>query len=61
MVSGRKGDKLKVKKKEPTKELILKYCKDFGQGTLNDIETMKLIGIARNNYYKYKKELKEGI
>ncbi len=56
-----KGAKLNVKKKEPTKELILKYCKEFGQGTLNDTETIKQIGIARNTYYKYKKELKEEI
>lgn len=58
-IGQKEGTKLNVKKKEPAKELILKYCKDFGQGTLNDTETMKQIGIARNTYYKYKKELKE--
>ncbi len=53
-----KGSKLKVKKSIKAKEDIKKYNKDFG-GTLNDIETMKLIGIANNTFYKYKKELKE--
>ncbi len=51
------GKKLKVKKAAPSKEAIRKYSKDF-QGTLTDIESMKLIGLARNTYYKYKMELK---
>ena len=53
-----KGTKLTTKKSVLSKEQIQKYSKDF-QGTLNDIEVMKLIGIARNSYYKYKKELVE--
>ena len=53
-----KGAKLKVKKSIKAKEDIQKYSKDF-VGTLNDKEVMKLIGIARNTYYKYKKELVE--
>lgn len=53
------GRKLKVKKEAPAKEIIMKHSKDF-QGTLNDAEVMKLTGLARNTYYKYKKELKEG-
>ena len=55
-----KGKKLVVKKAEPAKELIKKHSKTFG-GTLTDIECMKLIGIANNTYYKYKKEILEGI
>lgn len=51
-----KGTKLTTKKSIQAKEQILKYSKDF-QGTLNDVEAMKLIGLARNTYYKYKKEL----
>ena len=51
-----KGKTLEIKKKEPAKEKILKYSKDFG-GSLSDIECMKLIGLSRNTYYKYKKEL----
>lgn len=51
------GAKLHIKKKEPKKEEIKKYCRDFGKGSLNDKETIKQIGIARNTYYKYKKEI----
>ena len=40
------------------KEQIKKYSRDFG-GTLTDAECIKLIGIARNTYYKYKRELRE--
>ena len=52
------GRKLTVKKASPCKELIARYSKDFG-GTLSDAECIKLIGIARNTYYKYKRELRE--
>lgn len=51
-----KGTKLTTKKSIQAKEQIQKYSKDFN-GTLKDVEVMKLIGIARNSYYKYKKEL----
>ncbi len=57
-IGQKQGNKLVVKKAIKSKEEIKKYNKDFG-GTLNDKETMKLIGIANNTYYKYKKELKE--
>ena len=53
-----KGTKLITKKSIEAKEQIKKYSKDFN-GTLKDIEVIKLIGIARNSYYKYKKELVE--
>lgn len=52
------GRKLKIKKSAPAKEKIRKYSRDF-DGTLPDAEVMKLVGLARNTYYKYKKELKE--
>ena len=39
------------------KESILKYSKDFN-GSLDDTEVMKLSGLSRNTYYKYKKELR---
>lgn len=52
------GAKFNVKKAEPAKQIIKTHCKDFG-GTLTDVECMKLAGIARNTYYKYKKEIKE--
>ena len=52
----KKGTKLTTKKSIVAKEQIKKYSKDF-QGTLKDTEVMKLIGVSRNSYYKYKKEL----
>lgn len=55
-IGQRPGNKLLIKKEAPTKEKIRKYSKDF-EGTLSDIECMKLIGISRNTYYKYKKAL----
>lgn len=57
-IGQQKGRKLRVKKEVPSKEEIRKYSKDF-EGTLSDVECMKLINISRNTYYKYKKELKE--
>ena len=53
-----KGSKLPTKKSISAKEQIQKYSKDFN-GTLNDTDTMKLVGISRVTYYKYKKELKK--
>ena len=44
-----KGTKLTTKKSIQAKEQIQKYSKDFN-GTLKDIEAMKLIGISRNSY-----------
>ena len=55
-IGQKKGVKLTTKKSIAAKEQIRKYSKDF-DGTLKDVEVMKLIGIARNSYYKYKKEL----
>ena len=52
-----KGKKLTTKKSIEAKEGIKKYSKDFN-GTLDDAEVIKLTGISRNSYYKYKKELK---
>lgn len=53
-----KGDTFKTKKSIEMKEKIRKLSKDF-EGNLKDIEVIELIGIARNSYYKYKKELLE--
>ena len=51
------GSKLNVRKKKPAMEAIKKYNRDF-EGSLSDIDTMKLVELSRNTYYKYKKELK---
>jgi len=53
----KQGTKLNVKKSAPAKEAIRKYSKDF-DGVLEDTEVIKLAGISRNTYYKYKRELK---
>lgn len=53
-----KGAKLITKKSLEAKATIKKFSKDF-DGQLNDPEAMKLTGLARNTYYKYKRELKE--
>lgn len=53
-----KGNKYTTKKETAAKEIILKNSKDFN-GTNSDSEVMKIAGISRNSYYKYKAELKE--
>lgn len=57
-IGQKKGRELVTKKSIQAKEQIKKYSKDF-QGTLNDIDVMKLIGISRNSYYKYKRQITE--
>ena len=52
-----KGDTWETKKSKEAKQIILKHSKDFN-GTLTDVDVIKLAGIARKTYYKYKKELK---
>ena len=56
-IGQRSGSTLTTKKSITAKQGILKYSKDFG-GSLTDVECMKLLGIARNTYYKYKAQLK---
>ena len=57
-IGGIEGSKYKVKKSIEAKEQIKKYSKDFN-GNLADTEVIKLTGISRKTYYKYKKEIKE--
>ena len=52
-----KGTTLITEKSIKCKEIIKKHATDFG-GTLSDFEVMKLCGVSRNSYYKYKRELK---
>ena len=54
------GTKLVTKKSVECKRQIQKYSRDF-DGMLSDKECIQLIGIARGTYYKYKREIKEGI
>ena len=55
-----KGTKLTTKKSIAAKEQIRRYSKDF-EGALADTDMMKLTELSRNTYYKYKREIKEGI
>ena len=52
------GKKLTTRKSISAKEIIKKHNRDFG-GTLSDVETIKLCGVTRNTFYKYKRELSE--
>lgn len=58
-IGQKKGTKLTTKKSVESKEIIVKHSVDFG-GALNDVELMKLTGLSRNTFYKYKREIKEG-
>ena len=55
-----KGRKLITKKSIAAKEIIKKHSKDFC-GSLTDEEVIKLAGISRNSFYKYKREIKEEV
>lgn len=55
-----KGAAVVTKKSDESKKKILKYSKMFG-GNLSDKDLIKLLGIDKNTYYKYKRELKSRI
>ena len=57
-IGQKQGAKLTTKKSVAAKEVIAKHSKDFN-GTLNDVDVMKLTGLSRNTYYKYKAEMKD--
>ena len=59
-IGQKQGAKLTTKKSIGAKEQIIKHNKDFN-GSLTDVDCMKLIGLARNTFYKYKRELKDEI
>ena len=46
-----------TKKEKECSALIMKHSKDFN-GTLDDVDVIKLFGFSRQSYYKYKKLLK---
>lgn len=58
-IGQREGIHLTTKKSVNAKQIIKTHSKDFG-GTLSDDECIKLCGISRNTYYKYKRDLKQG-
>lgn len=58
MKSRKKGDRLITKKSIQMKKVIQQRSAYFN-GDLTDAEMIKMTGLSRNTYYKYKKELKE--
>ena len=56
-VGRKKGVGFETKKAREAKQIIRTHCKTFG-GTLDDLECMKLTGLARNTYYKYKRQIR---
>lgn len=56
----KKGMKYNSQKERPSKEFILKNHIDFG-GVLTNEECIKELSIARNTFFKYKKELLSSI
>lgn len=57
-IGGISNKKLITKKSITGKEQIRKYSKDF-DGGLSDKDVIKLTGLARGTYYKYKNEIKQ--
>lgn len=57
-IGQKKGATFETKKSKEAKAEILKKSKTFG-GTYTDKDLMKVIGVSRNTYYKYKSELQE--
>lgn len=57
-IGQKRGRKLVTKKSIEMKKQIRKLSRDFG-GTLCDVDVLNRIGLSRNTYYKYKRELKE--
>ena len=50
------GVKITTKKSIQAKEQIRKYSREY-DGTLNDTDVIRLLGISRNTFYKYKREM----
>lgn len=52
------GVKIVTQKSVQAKAVIRKHSKDFG-GSLSDKDVIRLTGLSRNTFYKYKRELAE--
>ena len=59
-IGRQKGTKVTTQKSIKAKQDIQKLSKDF-DGTLSDVDCIRLIGITKHTYYKYKAELKQNI
>lgn len=56
---GRQSGKKVITKKSVEAKKKIKECSIFFDGSLSDEDCMKLTGLARNTFYKYKREIKE--
>ena len=56
--NSKKGTNYIVKKADFSKKMITKYSRSF-DGQLSDVDCIRLIGLSRNTYYKYKREINE--
>ncbi len=59
-IGQKEGAKLTTKKSVEMKEQILKKSKSFN-GEISDTDLIKILGIARNTFYKYKRELADTV
>lgn len=59
-IGQKKGVTFVTKKSVEKKAIIRKHSRDFG-GTLSDSECLKLTGLSRNTFYKYKRELRDSL
>lgn len=57
-IGNKPGAKITTKKSIESKKIILAHSIDFN-GTLKDSDVMKITGLSRNTYYKYKREILE--
>ena len=55
-IGRQKGRRYRTKKELEAKKLIKKNSKTF-DGMNSDEEVMRIVGISRNTYYKYKREM----
>ena len=56
IAAARAGQTYETKKSKACKADIRRLSRDF-DGSLSDMDVIKYLGIARNSYYKYKREL----
>ena len=56
-IGRQKNSVIVTRKSIESKEVIRKLSKEF-DGNLSDAEIIRLTGLARNTYYKYKRELR---
>lgn len=58
IAKARTGNSYETKKSKEMKVRIVQMAKDFN-GTMTDKDVMEVLGLARNTYYRYKKQIIE--